>query len=357
MALLQMVNSVLGKIREERITAINASNLVVTEVIDLINDAGAEILEGYDWSFDVRHDGRFFYPGSQSGTNGTFGGASIEDTSTGDTGSLLFLGDTDAGEVFADIDLAGFRMSHPARARVIATGSSQPNDAIVMTQVSYLALGIALNFANTLHMTPITGCAWTTYCNETLVPSTVRLVLSARHEDRDLALEFVDREIEFDSIIPRAHFQFSDCPEVISVGGMMSTTAVGNVWPGALPIQASETGVGAMIWPVPSSDMTIHYSYRVQHSDLAADADVWANVPKNIIRAIEWLAVQKAYDSDIRNDAEKGARAERQVEKRIARALQNHNTQPNRRRIPHAFNSTSGGNSRRRWASQTITAP
>ncbi len=103
MALLQMVNAVRGKLREERIGAISSTDLLTTEVIDLLNDAGSEILEGNDWEFDVRHDGRLFYPSSQTGTNAVFGGsvglAAYRNVSS-TVWSLLSTGDTVSGEVF-----------------------------------------------------------------------------------------------------------------------------------------------------------------------------------------------------------------------------------------------------------------
>ncbi len=69
MALLQMINQVRGKLREERIGSIATSDLLTTEIIDLINDAGSEILEAHEWDFDVRHDGKLFNPGKQSGSS------------------------------------------------------------------------------------------------------------------------------------------------------------------------------------------------------------------------------------------------------------------------------------------------
>ena len=112
-----------------------------------------------------------------------------------------------------------------------------------------------------------------------------------------------------------------------------------------------------MVWPIPSADIHLEYSYRVQHADLATDASDWTNVPQNIIHLIEWLAFQKALDSGIQNDPVAARRAEQQVEKRFARAQARQSRQPNRRRVPTAFQVGYHGNSRSRWASQTISAP
>jgi hypothetical protein len=112
-----------------------------------------------------------------------------------------------------------------------------------------------------------------------------------------------------------------------------------------------------MVWPIPSADLHLEYSYRVQHADLSAETDAWDGVPANIIHAIEWLAYQKALDSGIQNDPQAAARAERQVEKRVLRAKLTQSNQPNRRLVPSSFDAPRGHSSRRRWATQTISAP
>jgi hypothetical protein len=364
MALLEMVNSVLGKIREERITAISASNLVVTEVIDLINDAGSEILEGNDWSFDVRHDGQMYWPHRDNGLGATFGFIAdlIYTNTKADVVTLPYTGNDSTGELFENPAETAFRMSDPLRSRIVPMGGGNgtipDNTSWAISTLQYIATRFDVTLANNLYTPTSAGESYTIYANEQVLPTTVRQVLSVRNEERDLPVEFIDRDIEFNSVIPRPHISFSDNTEVIFVGSnITSTSRTGGNWPVLLGEAAATTGTGAMIWPVPETDKHLHYSYRTQHADLSADADEWTGVPKNVIGAIEWLATQKAYDSHIRNDPKAGTRAERQVEKRIARALMNDNAQPNRRRIPRAYHPNRTGDVRRRWASQTIEAP
>ncbi len=365
MALLEMVNSVRGKLREERITTISATDFLTTEIIELINDAGSEILEGDDWEFDVRHDGRLFLPSSQTGTTAMFGDSFISGNPIYDNGasvSLSTLEDTDSGEVFEDVDLAGFRCSgNSVRSRLLATGSDYPNTSWIITDVTIDASWLVLTLGSNLNLesdAAETG-AWTTYANEAVLPATVKDVLSIRNEEEPLRLDFINRDLEFDARIPRPTDSFSGVPEVAIVGGTMTSTSrtTGtDAWTTISDVDA-RTGVGITVWPIPNTDIHLEYSYRVQHADLSADTDSWDGVPANVIRIIEWLAFQKALDSGIQNDPEAATRAERQVEKRRLRAQASQTRQPNLRRIPTSFGSRGGRNSRSRWATQSITAP
>jgi hypothetical protein len=197
---------------------------------------------------------------------------------------------------------------------------------------------------------------WETYCHENLLPTTVREVLSVRGEQGDVTLEFVDRVQDFERHIPRPQFFFSDVPEVLYVGGRIQNTQLSVKGAGPYGPIAQRTGTCAMVWPVPTNDLRLSYSYRVQHADLSAATDEWAGVPNNIIHLIEWKAVEFAYKTGIKNDSKRAMLAEREVERRLARALAQHSAQPNRRRIPTYYGAPFGSNPRRRWASQTSSA-
>jgi hypothetical protein len=364
MTLLQMVNAVRGKLREERVKLISADDDLTTEIKSLINDAGSSILEGDDWEFDVRHDGQLWFPASQSGTGAGFAETEIIDSAT--SAILFYADDSASGEVFenaAAIDLAGFRCSgNRLRARIVLTDSAKGNTSWIISSVDHNVISLVVKISGGFKM-PLdtTGNAWTTYANEIVLPDTVKDVLSVRHEEEPIRLEFIDREMDFDRYVPRSTDSFSSVPDVVHVGGTITSTArlESNVlfpWTD-ISVEAAVTGPGVMIWPPSDSDLHLQYSYRVQHADLAAATDEWVGVPDNIIHAIEWLAYQFALDSGIQNDPEAAKRAERQVEKRIARARNKQSRQPNRRRVPRSHGATPSGSSRRRWESQIITAP
>ncbi len=361
MALLQMVNSVRGKLREERVGTISSDDLVTTEVIDLINDAAAEILGGDDWDFDVRHDGRAWFPATQTGAGAVFaadaGDEIYENTTRAD---LYFAGETDSGEIFEDIDMAGFRCSgNRIRARVVPTAdASFSNTSWIITGVDKRTATLRLTLGSNLYIDQSGDLeAWRTYANELVLPDTVKEILSIRNEEQPIPLVFVDRETQFDQWVPRSIDSFAVTPEIAMVGGTITSTARTSTidWT-TIDDEAAVTGAGLTIWSIPSSDLHLQYSYRIQHADISEDTDSFEGVPTNVVRLIEWLAYQKALDSGIQNDPEAARRAERQVEKRLMRAQAQQSRQPNRRRIPTAFGSAGRGNQRRRWSSQTISA-
>ena len=361
MALLQMVNSVRGKLREERVGSISSTDLLTTEIIDLINDAGSEILEGDDWEFDVRHDGRLWFPASQSGTGAIFTSASLPSRyESSNTPVISTVVDTASGEVFNDVDLAGWRMSgNRVRSRIFNGNSIYPNTSWIITDVDRAATQLNLTLGSDLRIdNDDPSGVWTSYGNEVVLPTTVKDVLSVRHEEEPIRLEFVNRSNQFDRWVPRSTDSFSTRPHLVEVGGTItSTSRTATVAWTTISAEAAVTGTGVMIWPIPSADVQLEYSYRVQHADLTTATSAWSGVPAGVIRMIEWRAYQGALDSGIQNDPEAALRAEKQVEKRRLRAQMNQSRQPNRRRVPTEFGYGGGGSSRRRWSSQSIAAP
>jgi len=360
MALLEMINAVRGKLREERIASISTTDLLTTEIIGLINDAGSEILEGNDWEFDVRHDGMIWFPSSQTGTVATFTNTSIVENAT--TLSVLYSNDNASGEIFEDtdaIDLAGYRCSgNRLRARIIFGDSPKGNTSWILTNVDKAALGFLLTVGTRFRMPITTAPVWKTYANEYVLPTNVKDVLSIRNEEEPVALEFSNREIDFDNHIPRSTDTFGSLPEIAIVGGTITSTARTSVASSWINISDAEavTGPGLMIWPIPDADVHLQYSYRVQHADLAAATDEWDGVPANILHAIEWKAFQFALESGIQNDPDTARQVEAKVARRINSAMGKQSRQPNRRRVPRTFAGYGYRNPRRRWASQTISA-
>jgi hypothetical protein len=313
------------------------------------------VLEGGEWSFDVRHDGKAYFPTNQSGTNGEFGTGSIYDNT--DVATLTYSGDTDTGEVFEDVDLAGFRMgSTSIKSRIKPTGSDFGNTSWGITSVTYGATEFTLALDNSLFFTPISDSTWTSYCNEVVLPSTVKEVMSASNRGLDVALRFIDRSVGFDTAVPRPDTVFNSSPEIIYVGSTVTSTSLLGTWPN-LSNATATTGTGMMIWPVPSQDIWIDYSYRQQHVDLAAATDLWTNVPDDVLRVIQKLALQNAFSSSIRNDVRMSAKIQQENAVRWARAIAKHDSQPNLRRVPPSFgHRMHHGNIRARWETQLISA-
>lgn len=348
--LLSMINNVRGKLREERIGSINANDILTTELIDLLNDAGSDILNGAEWSFDVRTDGRTYFPGRKDGASFTDTDATIWESTT--AGTVVTLGVT-----ISDDDLFAFRFTDPRRARIVVdSAADKANTSFIVSSINSLAPGnlyVTLTFANPRNIAVESASGeYLLFANEAVLPSTVREVLHARNEEQNLHVEFSTDE----DMPVRTFDAFSDSTESIVVGGTITSTARTGTWPN-IAAAAATTGTRIMVWPPPLNDTQIHYSYRVRHSDLSAATDEWANVPQHVTRIIEWRALQYAYQSGIQNDPVRGREAALQVERRLARALAQDDAQPNRRRVPTSFGYEARGNPRRRWASQTITAP
>jgi hypothetical protein len=356
MALLEMLNSVRGKLREERIQAISDTDLLTTELINLINDAGSQILEENDWDFDIRHDGQLIYPAKMSGVAAAVGTSATPDQYNAEPWVTVVTGDG----ITSPFDEDAWRLSHAnRRSRVVVSGSSaisQTSLIIDDVQVIFNA-AIRMVLADNPQLEYDTSLAWETYCNEAVLPATVKEVLSARSEQGDVPLEFVDRAQAFEVAVPRPNLIYSDIPEVLSVGGTINNTQNSVQGDATYGPVAQRSGTSAMVWPIPLNDLYIQYSYRIRHSDLSDATDEWAGVPNDVLHLIEWTAVQMAYDSGIQNDPQRALRVESQVEKRRARALAKSGAQPSRRRVPSMFRAHHRDHSRRRWATQLTPTP
>jgi hypothetical protein len=128
--------------------------------------------------------------------------------------------------------------------------------------------------------------------------SECRKVLSIWDQDQPIALEFVDADFDLNQAVPRPHDTFSDNIEVAFVGQMIvSTSVVGGA--ALMPFDEGITGLGVTLWPIPETERALHYTYMHLHSALDSDSDTFARVPDNVIRLIEWRAVEMAYASGI----------------------------------------------------------
>lgn len=354
MALLQMINSIRGKMREERITAIVSTDQLTTEIIDLINDAGSEILEEHDWPFDVRYDGKLRNPAKLVGTDVDII-AIVPDDNT--TDGIAFTLQSDGAD-FTETRANASQLTGQYRSRILFTDSTTlANTPFVIEKITSGILNWGGALVNkSVYIDGGNTEGWTAFVHEHVLPSTCREVLSAYSAESDVPIQFIDRTQDFERQIYRTGNIFNDIPEVIMIGGTISNSYfVNSSGPGSYSI-ASASGIGATLWPIPENEITIDYTYRVQHADLSAATDVWTGVPKDVVRLIEWKALYYANITGIQTDKDLAREVERQVERRLGRALTNYNPQPNRRRVPTDFRNRGYINPRRRWSSQTVTA-
>jgi len=319
--LIKMITSVRDKLIEEPSTR----EIRTSALVGLINDSASEILEGYDWPFDTRHDGKAFFPApitSTTGGNFTDGSAS----GAYDNGTTVDLLKTSTAlDTAAECDHVGWAFCDPRRARIVGTGTAMTGTSWIVTNIDHATTKLTLTLSNNLNVAPVTNVAWSLYAIDQVLPSTVRKVLSAANEQQNLSLQWVERESEFDTLVPKMHATTSDTTECIFIGGTITSTArtATNAW-NDLSTTTATTGDGIMIWPPPASDTQVNYSYQVQHTPLALASDTFPNVPDDVIYLIEWNAVKQGFETGIANDPQRAQIAYEQSKERLQRALMAH---------------------------------
>ena len=301
---LVMVNNLRGKLREERIGTVVSPNDLTTELINLINQAAHYVLESIVWPFDIRRNTTMTFPGRVQGTAGTFTNSSNSFVlnSTAST-------DWDATEVYtfpgADVVV-----------RVTVTNSdTNVNTSYRAVSGTISAPNLTLVMAREFEGTTISGSGtWDVYAYEKVLPTTVRKVLSVRNEEHPMQDIFVDRNTSFDSAVPRPHIQFDDRPYLVYVGGLITPTG---------DSAAGTAGDSLMIWPIPSSLVTLHATTVFRHTDLgvANDTDTFPGVDAVVNDLITDIAFAEALMSDIGNDIQRGQILSARAEQRLV-ALQ-----------------------------------
>lgn len=341
MTLLASVNYLRRLMREEEITAISPELDIQTQV-GLLNDASDEILNSHRWSFLRRYDGYAFFPARYTDT----GGLSITNG-----GTSCFLNQLGTGS-WAASNTTEFTTNVRARLRVTADTSFSDTSILLNNINSTTPFAASLGIDSWPGDTFALGAGEFEVCTyEFVLPSTVRQVLAVWDQEGDLSPEFIDRPTEFDPWVIRPHDQFTDRPEIVMVGGTYTTTTIDS--------GSSTTGTGLVIWPPPSSDLLIQYSYLYKYAELSDGSDAWTGVPTEVVRLIEHVAFEHALDSNVEDDGARGRTEHAKNQRRLERLLGADMRDPNRRMVPDEI-----GNRRsrldspyRRWASRTITAP
>jgi hypothetical protein len=326
---LDMVNGVLQKLREQEIASFTNGNL--EEVVKgLLNESMHEILEDYSWSFLIREDAQAFFPARYIGTtldvtNGISSGAFNDATTTS----------------------ADWRERR--RSKLIVTEDTTfPNHSYVISAIS-ADVTQPVTLESIYRGDTIVGADFTLYSHEMALPETVRQVLSVRNENEPMRLVFVEKQISFDTLVPRVTDQFRDRPDVVYVGGIMQSTVQGT--------DAANFGTGLMVWPPPSSDIVLKYSYVYRYEDMATETDVLLGVPKSVVRMIEWTAFQKSLMGNVEDDAARGRALRIENDLRISRLRAQDRPQTHHRLIPRAYGDRVHGPVNPRWETQEVPTP
>lgn len=339
MTLLQSVTSVYQKLRDQGPTTLS-TGLSDQTIVGFLNEAAAEVLNTHAWTFLQRTDGVVFFPSRFTATAG------MSIAANASVGSL-----NSGGNAWANGDVSDFT----ARGQNGRLGVRfRPSGATRFGQTSLKVsdLSVLPNFPFTLREPyrgdTITGGAFELYAHEIALPDTVRQVLSVQHQETPLQLHFVDRSYTLNAVSPRMTDVFVDQPTDVYVGGLVLGVSQDAT-------VTATAGLGLMIWPPPISELTIHYDYIYRFADLANDADTWTGVPSEVVKQIEWVAFEKALDSNVEDDPVRGARIRVKLEASLQRLKDVDGRMLHKRYVTRELGSRARGRVvNARWQNQEI---
>lgn len=336
--LLQMVNSVSQKLRGgDEITTLVDGGLQIDTWISLINEAARDVLDGYNWSFNIRDDGvaQFMEPA---------------------TGTMFS---------YEDIGVTTYyfrNITHSVEPLQLANGNNivrfLVTDDDIVSNTSFPLSWLFLrsiagqyechmneDWLGETYVWPNVYANWKLFSFEHILPETVGRVISVRNEETPLRLFFEDRNVVFDKWAPRPHDTECHIPTIVVVGGIgdITTCTSGILIPpgGGEPYTYTtpeRTGTRMAIWPMPTEPIMLKYTYTYCHPAISADTDVFAGVPENVVHLIEWRAMRLALISTER-DADQAAIAARVEAEMLAAAINSDKRAPKRRCIPGTFSA------------------
>jgi hypothetical protein len=284
------------------------ANAPAPEILDRVNDAIGEVVEGRTWDFQKRDDGILNTV------------ASVTNTSTGSvTNNSATAVISNYGPTFLTI--------FNQKAQFLVTGDSSFSETpLRITSAATNGAGSTLTLEDVFRGTTNASAAWRTFAYEYVLPDTVRTVISCRYQEQPLRLAFVESDYEFYEHYPRPHDDIDSTPDLIVIGGSGETTYNAD--------SASEgtQGLLARVWPVPSAAQVIHYNYIYSPARMTATTDELRGVPERIINMVVQLAYALSLQSGIGNDPTTGLLLEQRTIKAIQRLYATQKPDPYRRR-------------------------
>ena len=333
--LLTMVNDLRVMLREERVTIISDTDELTQVLVSLINRAVCDVLESRVWSFDKRDDGVALFRGLLTGT----------DVAVISENPVFIESSADAIAFFSSNTLGvRFRVTddtaHPGL-------SYSANTAVVAGPT--LGLNVTPVWSGE---TPIASSTstWELYATDTMLPVTVRKVMSVRDEEQPIQLYFTEDEIFLDRAWPRATDTTGD-PEAVVIGGTMTTSFQ------TLVHDTGETGMRMRVFPVPTSDSIIYYRYVYRHAAMEDAEDTLTGVPDHFISLISDKAFHYCLIGNVEADPTRAAQVIRQYRIDLELAGRQDRTAPNRRRVMRPIGSRFLGPANRRWESKEVPIP
>jgi hypothetical protein len=275
--------------REEDASALTET--FASQVLDLVNEAKRDVLESKNWNFDERHDGVVTTV------------APITGTATSVSGTSVVLSGITTSQIVPSASTASV-------ARIIFTADTAFGDTAYRIASSVDALGVAnLTLAERFQGTVSASTAVTIVFDDQVLPSTVRAVTGVRHQEGDLELFHLTRNL-LNYVRRRPHESDTDSPTTVTVGGTGESTYNSG--------SASNGTRGTLftVNPISSQKLSFNYSYYYRHPDLSASQDL-VNVDSAVEDCIVRLAYARAMQSGIGNEPEVGMAIERDVMRRV----------------------------------------
>ena len=301
---LQMVNRVLRRGRHPDLAAVASARPGVV-VGDLLNESKREVLEGRQWDFDVRHDQPLQVVGVNEYTTAAVIATSTVVTIVGASDAALYNGGALVARMVVTEDA-----TYGQTPFTIASSQAGVND--------FHTIDVAWPGTTQANMDV------SVYANEYVLPSTVGDVLGVKFEQSDVSLSFVDKLSDLDAIYPRLLDTSTSQPNHVYVGGSSTPTFdTGGT--------AVAPGTGFWIYPAPSEDYILHYSYRYRHPDLSADTDTLVGVPEHIVDMVVERTFTKALATKVFNDPKLAEVNDASNRRRMAEAHSQDRSDPNRR--------------------------
>lgn len=151
------------------------------------------------------------------------------------------------------------------------------------------------------------------FVHKFLLPTTVRSVLSVKHQEQPVKLFFAEEFLDYDRVFPRP-WDFRDDPHFVIVGGWAKSSRDTPTNSGA-----NVEGVKMIVHPVPDTEKVINYSYIFREPTLVSATDSTSIIPESILSIVVDLAYARSLQGGIGNDPTTGFAMERRVLQDVVR--------------------------------------
>lgn len=333
-----MVNLLRQKMREEILNDFDGSEEVKIQKL-LVQQAVREVVDDREWSFQIYDDGLAYFPGlyedadtvtaTQFSTSVTFDDATVDDRN---------------------------KWASPRRSRIVFPEDTKfPQQSYGIAEIQSTSSQL-LTLVNPYYGDSFVATADATlYCHEMALPDGVESVVSVVDENGPLELVHVNKHLSFDSMVQRPLDATSDRPEIVYVGSTVQGTAYNQTSGSNTVFPLYNTGM--MIWPVPSSDVLLRYSYQKRSTTLTDATDELVGVPLNIQDLIASVAFEKALMDNTEDDSRRAIRLRAENDERIKQLQALDAPDRHRRKAPMPFGGFAGPHPNARWDSRVVPSP